>query len=47
MGNGVGKGNLIYYIKEQEFRFNHRHLSTDEFVQKLVEILVKFGPRDV
>jgi len=45
--HGVGKGNLIYYIKEQEFRFNHRHLSTDEFVQKLVEILIKFGPRDV
>src|SRR3989304_3611818 len=45
--HGVGKGNLIYYIKEQELRFNHRNLSTDEFVQKLVEILVKFGPRDV
>jgi len=42
--HGVSKGNLIYYIKEQEFRFNHRYLSTDEFVHKLVEILVKFGP---
>lgn len=42
--HGVAKENLIYYIKEQEFRFNHRHLTTDEFVQKLVEILVKFGP---
>jgi len=25
-------------------RFNHRNLNTDEFVGKLVEILVKFGP---
>ncbi len=44
--HGVSKDNLIYYIKEQEFRFNHRHLTTDELVQKLVEILVKFGPRE-
>lgn len=42
--HGVAKDNLIYYIKEQEFRFNHRYLTTDELVQKLVEILVKFGP---
>ena len=45
--HGVDKGNLIYYIKEQEFRFNHRQLTTEEFVQKLMEILVKFGPRNV
>ena len=44
--HGVAKDNLIYYIKEQEFRFNYRYLTTDEFVQKLVEILVIFGPPD-
>jgi len=38
--HGVARRNLIYYIKELEFRFNHRHLSTEEFIQKLIKILV-------
>ncbi len=37
-------GNLLYFIKEQELRLNYRNLTTDEFVEKLVEILVIFGP---
>src|SRR3989338_6997892 len=44
--HGIAKNNLLYYVKEQEFRFNYRHLSTEEMIQKLVEILVKFGPRN-
>lgn len=42
--HGVAKRNLIYYIKELEFRFNHRHLSTEEFIKKLIEILVSEKP---
>lgn len=42
--HGVSERNLIYYVKEQEFRFNHRYLSTDEFVQKIVTILMNFTP---
>lgn len=38
--HGVAKKNLIYYIKELEFRFNHRHLSTEQLIQKLIKILV-------
>jgi transposase-like protein len=44
--HSVAKENLIYYAKEQEFRFNHRHLLTEELIQKLVEILVKSGSPD-
>lgn len=42
--HGVSKNNLLYYVKEQEFRFNNRHLSTDEMIQKLIEILMNFTP---
>ncbi|MBU2219593.1 IS1595 family transposase [Patescibacteria group bacterium] len=42
--HGVAKGNLIYYVKELEFRFNNRHLSTDELVQKIIYILMNFSP---
>lgn len=38
--HGVDKANLIYYAKELEFRFNHRHLSTEEFIQKIIQILM-------
>lgn len=44
--HGVAKGNLIYYVKELEFRFNNRHLSTDELVQKITRILMNFSPSD-
>jgi len=38
--HGVNKSNLIYYVKELEFRFNHRHLSTEKFIEKLIQILM-------
>lgn len=38
--HGVGKANLIYYVKELEFRFNHRHLSTEQFIEKIIQILM-------
>lgn len=44
--HGVAKHNLILYVKEQEFRFNNRHLSTDELVQKIIKILMNFTPPD-
>jgi transposase-like protein/ribosomal protein L37AE/L43A len=45
--HGVSKTNLIYYVKEQEFRFNNRHLSTDDFVSKIINILMNFASPDV
>jgi len=44
--HGVSNSYLIYYVKEQEFRFNQRHLSTDNFVEKLIEILSNFSPQN-
>ncbi len=44
--HGVSKDNLIYYVKEQEFRFNNRHLNTEEFVLKLISVLLNFNPRN-
>ncbi len=41
--HGVAKRNLIYYVKELEFRFNYRHLSTQGFIDKLIKILVNSG----
>ena len=45
--HGVSKANLIYYVKEQEFRFNNRHLSTDDMVKKIIKILMNSTPSDV
>jgi len=42
--HGVSKNNLIYYVKEQEFRFNNRHLSTDDMVNKIIKILMNSTP---
>lgn len=44
--HGISEKNLIYYVKEREFRFNHRHLSTDEMVAKIIKILVKSSSPD-
>jgi len=44
--HGVSEKNLIYYVKEQEFRFNYRHLSTEEMVAKIIKILVKSSSPD-
>jgi len=45
--HGVRRSNLIYYVKEQEFRFNNRHLSTDKMVNKIINILMNSTPPDV
>jgi transposase len=44
--HGVATYNLIYYVKELEFRFNNRDLSTDDMVQKIIKILMNFTPSD-
>lgn len=36
--HGVADKNLIFYVKEIEFRFNHRYLSTEQLIQKLIKI---------
>jgi len=38
--HGVSDKNLIFYVKEIEFRFNHRCLSTKQLIQKIIQILV-------
>jgi transposase-like protein len=45
--HGVRRSNLIYYVKEQEFRFNNRHLSTDDMVNKIINILMNSASSDV
>lgn len=44
--HGVATYNLIYYVKELEFRFNNRDLSTGEMVYKIVKALMNFTPSD-
>ncbi|MGE5445324.1 MAG: IS1595 family transposase [Ignavibacteriales bacterium] len=41
--HGVAKTNLIYYVKEQEFRFNNRHISTEQMIEKIIKIILKSG----
>jgi transposase-like protein len=41
---GISKKNLIYYIKENEFRFNQRHLRKKRFVERLISILLTPPP---
>ncbi len=42
----VDKENLIYYVKEQEFRFNHQHLLSEEMVNRIIKILINFNLSD-
>lgn len=39
--HGIARKNLIYYVKESEFRFNNRHLTTDQFIKQLTRISVR------
>ena len=39
--HGIARNNLIFYVKESEFRFNNRHLTTDQFIEQLTKILVR------
>jgi len=43
----VRQANLIYYVKEQGFRFNNRHLVTDDMVTKIIKILMNSASPDV
>ena len=45
--HGVAKRNLIYYVKELEFRFNFRHLSTEQMIEKTIKILMKSVSQNV
>lgn len=38
---GIRKRNWVYYLKEMEFRYNHRGLTFAEQVDKLIEILMR------
>jgi transposase len=38
--HGVADKNLIFYVKEIEFRFNNRHLPTEQLMQKIIQILL-------
>ena len=38
--HGVSPDNFLSYLKEIEFRFNHRDLDSDGFVDKLLEVLL-------
>lgn len=39
--HGVSPQNFLSYLKEKEFRFNHRPLGDQEFVDKLLEVLLQ------
>jgi len=38
--HGVADKNLVFYVKEIEFRFNNRQLSTEQLILKLIQILL-------
>lgn len=37
---GIKKKNWIYYLKEMEFRYNNRELDHDQFVEKMINLLM-------
>lgn len=39
--HGVSPQNFLSYLKEKEFRFNHRALKNEEFVDKVLEVLLQ------
>ena len=38
--HGISPRNFLRYLKEVEFRFNHRHLDQEQFVTTLVKVLM-------
>lgn len=38
--HGIAQKNLIYYVKELEFRFNQRHLNTESLIKRLISLLM-------
>ncbi|MBS3813725.1 IS1595 family transposase [Candidatus Bipolaricaulota bacterium] len=41
--HGVSPENFLKYLKEKEYRFNHRHLTREDFVNKMLEVLLNRG----
>ena len=41
--HGVSPENFLNYLKEKEYRFNHRHLTGEDFVNKILEVLLNRG----
>lgn len=39
---GIKKKNWLLYLKEMEFRYNNRHMSFDEMVEKIMTILMTY-----
>lgn len=37
---GIRKKNWLYYLKEMEFRYNYRQLNHDQFVSKIIQVLM-------
>jgi transposase-like protein len=43
--HGVSPNHFLLYLKEMEYRFNHRHLASTDFVNHLVQVLLSpIGP---
>lgn len=42
---GIKKKNWLLYLKEMEFRYNNRHMSFDEMVEKIMTILMSYRRR--
>lgn len=38
--HGMSPKNFLFYLKEIEFRFNHRHLNSDQFVSQLLSVIL-------
>jgi transposase-like protein len=39
--HGVSSMNFLSYLKEQEFRFNNRHLGTEALINKILEVILE------
>jgi transposase-like protein len=39
--HGVSGDNFLSYLKEKEFRFNNRHLKPEDFIAKLLEVILR------
>jgi hypothetical protein len=37
----VSGDNFLSYLKEKEFRFNNRHLKPEDFIAKLLEVILR------
>jgi len=42
----VKKKNWVLYLKEMEFRYNNRKLNFEQFVLKIIKILMSYNSND-